>query len=75
MAKKKKDFETALKELSDNVRKLEEGEIPLEESLKLFEESIKLSKYCAGYLSEAELKIKKLVENEIGISFEEFDDE
>ena len=75
MAKKKKDFETALKELSDNVRKLEEGEIPLEESLKLFEDSIKLSKYCAGYLSEAELKIKKLVENEIGISFEEFDDE
>ena len=75
MAKKKKDFETALKELSDNVRKLEEGEIPLEESLKLFEDSIKLSKYCAGYLSEAELKIKKLVENEIGISFEELDEE
>jgi exodeoxyribonuclease VII small subunit len=75
LAKKKKDFETALKELTENVRQLEKGELPLEESLKLFEESIKLSKFCAGYLSEAELRIKKLVENEMGISFEEFEDD
>ena len=75
MPRKKMDFETALKQLNENVRKLEEGTVSLDESLKLFEESIKLSKFCAKYLSEAELKIKKLVESEMGLKFEEFQDE
>jgi len=73
--KKKKDFETALKELSDNVRKLEEGSISLAESLKLFEDSIKLSKFCSEYLSDAELRIKKLMETEMGINIEDFDED
>ncbi|UCH88808.1 MAG: exodeoxyribonuclease VII small subunit [Thermoplasmata archaeon] len=75
MARKKMDFEEALKKLTENVRTLEEGTVSLEESLKLFEESIKLSKYCAKYLSEAELKIKKLVETEMGLKFEDFKDD
>jgi exodeoxyribonuclease VII small subunit len=62
MSRKKLEFEEALKKLNENVRKLEEGTITLQDSLKLFEESIKLSKICAQYLSDAELKIKKLVE-------------
>lgn len=72
MARKKMEFEDALKQLNENVRKLEEGSITLEKSLKLFEESIKLSKYCAKYLNDAELKIKKLVESEMGLKFEDF---
>jgi exodeoxyribonuclease VII small subunit len=69
------EFEEALEKLNDNVKKLEEGSVSLEESLKLFEESIKLSKFCSKYLTEAELKIKKLVEGEMGLKFEDCDDE
>jgi exodeoxyribonuclease VII small subunit len=75
MARKKMEFEDALTKLTENVRKLEEGTISLDESLKVFEESIKLSKYCSDYLADAELKIKKLVETEMGMKFEEFSDE
>jgi exodeoxyribonuclease VII small subunit len=75
MPRKKMEFEEALNKLTENVKKLEDGSISLEESLKVFEESIKLSKYCAKYLTEAELKIKKIVEKEMGIRFEEFKDD
>ena len=75
MARKKMEFEEALKKLNENVRKLEEGTVSLDESLKLFEESIKLSKYCAKYLADAELKIKKLVESETGLKFEELQED
>jgi len=75
MSRKKMEFEEALAQLNENVKKLEEGSITLEESLKLFEESIKLSKSCSKYLTEAELRIKKLVEGETGIKFEDLDDE
>lgn len=69
------EFEDALKKLTENVRRLEDGSCTLEESLKVFEESIKLSKFCSKYLTESELKIKKLVESELGMKFEDFRDE
>lgn len=39
---------------------LEEGNVPLEESLKLFEEGIQLSKECLAILNATELKVKQL---------------
>ncbi len=58
-----KDFETSLKKLEKIVSDLENGDLPLEESIKTFEEGVKLTKHCQNLLSKAELKIQKLVES------------
>jgi exodeoxyribonuclease VII small subunit len=55
------DFEKRLTRLEEIVEKMEGGEIPLEESLKLFEEGVKLTKDCHKQLSEAEIKVKQLL--------------
>lgn len=57
----KERFEDALKKLEKIVSKLEEGEIPLEESLKLFEEGIRLSRFCNQKLDEVEKKVEILL--------------
>ena len=48
MAKEK--FEEALDRLEDLVRKMEAGEMTLEESLKAFEEGTRLARLCARKL-------------------------
>ena len=57
------NFETSLKKLEKIIEKLEDGEISLEESVKSFEEGIGLVKECQKQLSQAELKVKKLLDN------------
>jgi exodeoxyribonuclease VII small subunit len=54
-------FEDSLKRLEQIVQKLEEGELSLDESLKLFEEGIEISRACTKKLSEAEKKVEKLI--------------
>ena len=72
----KKDFETSLKKLEKIVSDLENGDLPLEESIKTFEEGVKLTKHCQNLLSKAELKIQKLVESKDGsVDLETFDEE
>ena len=71
-----KDFETSLKKLEKIVSDLENGDLPLEESIKSFEEGVKLTKHCQNLLSKAELKIQKLVESKDGsVDLETFDEE
>ena len=71
-----KDFETSLKKLEKIVSDLENGDLPLEESIKTFEEGVKLTKHCQNLLSKAELKIQKLVESKDGsLDLETFDEE
>ncbi len=55
------NFEASLKKLEKIVLKLEDGDISLEDSVKSFEEGIGLVKECQKQLSEAELKVKKLL--------------
>jgi exodeoxyribonuclease VII small subunit len=55
------DFELKLKRLEEIVQKMEKGELPLEDSLKLFEEGVKLSRECQAKLNEVETKVKILV--------------
>lgn len=55
------DFEKRLTRLEEIVEKMEGGELPLEESLKLFEEGVKLTKDCHKQLNDAELKVKQLL--------------
>lgn len=55
------DFEKKLKRLDEIVVKMEKGDLPLEESLKLFEEGVKLSRECHKRLNEAESQVKILM--------------
>ncbi|OFV86779.1 MAG: exodeoxyribonuclease VII small subunit [Acidobacteria bacterium RBG_16_70_10] len=59
-------FEQALQQLEQIVQRLEKGELPLEESLKLYEEGIRLSRLCHGKLEEAEGKIEMLLKDTRG---------
>jgi exodeoxyribonuclease VII small subunit len=63
----KEKFEDALNKLEKIVSKLEEGDIPLEESLKLFEEGIRLSRFCNQKLDEAEKKVEILSKDKDGM--------
>ena len=57
------NFETSLQKLEKIIEKLEDGDISLEDSVKSFEEGIGLVKDCQKQLSQAELKVKKLLDN------------
>ena len=50
-------YEKAVKRLEEIVIKLEDGSLPLEESLKLYEEGAKLADFCNKILKEARQKI------------------
>jgi len=64
MAKDK--FEEALGRLEDIVRKMEAGDMSLEESVKAFEEGIKLARVCSRKLDEAERRVEILLKQEEG---------
>ena len=55
-------YEQALKKLEDIINKLNEGSIPLDESITLYEEGIKLSEFCMKKLDSAKQKIISLNE-------------
>jgi exodeoxyribonuclease VII small subunit len=59
MAKDK--FEEALGKLEEIVRRMETGDMGLEESLKAFEEGIKLARVCSRKLDEAERRVDMLL--------------
>lgn len=54
------DFEAALAELEAIVQRLEQGEIPLEESLRQYERGVALTRSCQQALQQAEEKIRVL---------------
>ena len=57
-----KDFEAAIAELEDIVKKLEEGDLALETSLQLYERGVQLSRFCHSQLEQAEKRIEILNE-------------
>lgn len=59
-------FEESLKKLETIVDKLEKGDLPLEESLKLFEEGVGLSAVCKRELEAAEGKVEMLIKQRDG---------
>jgi len=76
MTEKKKNFETSLNDLEKIVRKLEDGDLSLEESLKLFEDGVKLSRECQERLTQAERRIEVLLKDSNGeISLQNLDAE
>ena len=69
-----KSFEKSLADLEQIVGKLENGDLPLEESLELFEKGIKLSRECRTRLANAERRIEILMKDSSGgFSAVEFD--
>ena len=74
MAAKKSEeltFESAIIELENITKSLEEGNLSLLESVRLFEEGMTLIKYCNDCLEKAETKITVLAKNAKGEIVEE----
>ena len=55
------EFEKKLGRLEEIVKKVEAGDLSLEDSLKVFEEGVKLSRECNTQLVAAEQKVKVLL--------------
>lgn len=55
------DFEAAMQELETLVERLEQGDLPLEESLAAFERGVTLTRSCQTALKEAEQKVEILL--------------
>tara|TARA_R110000824_G_C15071344_1_gene663398 strand:+ start:597 stop:845 length:249 start_codon:yes stop_codon:yes gene_type:complete len=54
------NFEDALKRLEEIVRKLESGDVPLDQSIELYSEGEKLRGLCQQRLEAAQAKIEKI---------------
>ena len=66
MSSKNQTFESSLGELEKIVHKLEDGDLSLEESLKLFEDGVRISRECQERLNKAERRIEILLKDESG---------
>jgi exodeoxyribonuclease VII small subunit len=53
-------FEQALDELDALVRRMESGELSLDESIAAYRRGAELARFCQGRLAQAELEIKQL---------------
>ncbi len=74
VAKKKKlDYEAAVAELESLVERLEQGDISLEESLKLYESGVLLTRDCQEALQSAEQKVQMLIQQSGQSSLVDFD--
>jgi len=68
--KKQKDdvgglsFEESIKELTNIVGKIEQGQIPLQDSLQQYERGMSLIQHCRTILQKAEKRIEKITEPE-----------
>lgn len=61
-----RSFEQALGELEARVRRLDSGELPLEEALKVFEEGVRLQQECQDLLDTAEQQVIELTSGHDG---------
>ena len=59
-------FEDALRALEGVVRRLEGGEVPLDESIDLYERGEKLRAHCQARLDAAQARIEKIVQGADG---------
>lgn len=66
MEKKKEElsFEENLKSLEEIVKKLESGDIPLDDAIKEFNEAMKIAKVCNDKLKNAEEAFSKIVKED-----------
>jgi len=81
MADKKQDneigelsFEEAIAGLTDIVGKIEQGRIPLQDSLEQYERGMALIKHCRTILQKAEQRIEKITQEQESQKEEEAED-
>ena len=66
------NFEKTFTELEDLVKKMDGGDLSLEESLKYFERGMLLTKNCQQALNKAEQKVRILLEKNNKNNLESF---
>lgn len=67
-------FEKGLEALEEIVKRLEAGDLPLEEALALFERGMNLSAACRKQLQEAEARVEVLVRQGENLTPEPFEE-
>jgi len=75
MVKKAVRFEESLAELEQLVERMEQGNLPLEDSLKLFGRGVQLTRSCQKALKDAEQKVQILLEENGEPTLQAFTDE
>jgi len=55
-----RDFESALAQLESLVARMEDGDLPLEQSLSAYQQGVALARVCQSLLDEAEERVKVL---------------
>ncbi|PZN69473.1 MAG: exodeoxyribonuclease VII small subunit [Candidatus Methylumidiphilus alinenensis] len=75
MVKKSVPFEESLAELEQLVERMEQGNLALEESLKLFERGVQLTRTCQKALKDAGQKVSILLEENGEPTLKPFNDE
>lgn len=71
--RKKLNYEASVTELESLVNRLEQGDISLEESLKLYESGVLLTRDCQDALQAAEQKVQVLMQQSGQSSLVDFD--
>ena len=63
MASKKENFnfEDKIKLLEEIVKKLESGDVPLDEAIERYTEAMKLAKECSDKLNDVSEKVNKIM--------------
>lgn len=59
-------FEQAMGELEKIVQRLESGQEPLEQAIALYERGVALRTHCEGKLSQAQMKVEKIMQQPDG---------
>jgi len=72
--RKAPDFEQALAELEGLVERLEHGDLPLDEALKVFERSVALARQCQASLQAAQQKVEILLKRSGSAQVEPFEE-
>jgi exodeoxyribonuclease VII small subunit len=62
----KMPFERAIDELETIIKRLEEGKVPLEESVMIYERGEALKRRCEELLQQAEARVEKITSNAEG---------
>ena len=62
-----RSFEVALAELEATVRRLDSGDLPLEEALSLYEKGVALQQECQTLLDNTERRIVELRQGASGV--------
>ena len=66
-------FESQLARLQESLKRLERGDLSLDESLSEYEQGLKMLKSCYSYLDEAERKIELMTKSEAeGVKLQPF---